>query len=56
MRSMPTGQPIGTFHAVATRDGEACPRDGQKFSAINLKSTDEPDVVRGVCVEAGLEF
>jgi hypothetical protein len=40
MRSLPTGQPIGTFHALATRDGEACSRDGQEFYAINPKGTD----------------
>lgn len=40
IRSVPTGQPEGTFHAVSTRDGEARARDGQEFYEINPMGQD----------------
>jgi len=40
MRSLPTGQPIGTFHSMSTRDGEAHARDGQLVYESNHKGQD----------------
>jgi len=34
LRSVPTGEAIGVFHAVSTRDSEGQARDGQAFYAI----------------------
>src|SRR5450759_4996613 len=31
LRSVPTRKPLGVFHAVSTRDGEAQARDGEAF-------------------------
>jgi hypothetical protein len=33
--SLPTGEPLGRFHAVRTRDGEALAHDGQAYFALN---------------------
>ena len=35
LRSVPTRDALGVFHAVSTRDGEARARDGQAFYALN---------------------
>src|SRR4051812_42885964 len=40
MRSLPTGEPKGTFHAVSTRDGVALLRNGQPFYEINVMGVD----------------
>jgi len=32
---VPNREPVGVFHAVSTRDGEAQARDGQRFYALN---------------------
>jgi hypothetical protein len=46
MRSLPTGETLGVFHAVSTRDGEAQARDGQGFYALNpLDSQGEEAIV-----------
>jgi hypothetical protein len=43
LRSVPTQQPLGVFHAVSTRDGVAQERNGQPFFAANLKGIDNTD-------------
>jgi hypothetical protein len=40
LRSLPTGEPQGVFHAVSTRDGEAVARDGQPYFRTKLKGED----------------
>jgi len=35
LRSVPTREALGVFHAVSTRDGEAQARDGQAFFGVN---------------------
>jgi len=35
LRSVPIREPLGVFHAVSTRDGEARARDGEDFYALN---------------------
>ena len=35
LRSVPDREPLGVFHAVSTRDGEAQARDGAAFYTLN---------------------
>jgi hypothetical protein len=44
LRSIPTGEPLGVFHAVSTRDGVARERNGQDFFAANPKGIDSQGV------------
>lgn len=38
----PLGRPLGTFHAVVTRDGEGQRRSGQPFYRLNELSETKP--------------
>jgi hypothetical protein len=35
LRSVPEREPLGVFHAVSTRDGEAQARDDEAFYTLN---------------------
>lgn len=39
LRSVPTGPPLGCFHAVRTRDGEALAHSGKPYFAMNTIKT-----------------
>ena len=39
VRSVSTREPLGVFHAISTRDGEAHTRDGQDFYTLNPVDT-----------------
>jgi hypothetical protein len=39
LRSLPTGSPLGCFHAVRTRDGEALAHSGKSYFAMNTIKT-----------------
>lgn len=55
LRSVPTGDPLGTFQAVSTRDGEALARHGHAFYALNsLKTSADCDAVVEILFADGL--
>jgi hypothetical protein len=54
MRSLPTGETLGVFHAVSTRDGEAQARDGQGFYALNPKDSQADEAIMEIQFSDGV--